>query len=73
MEVPGNIKKAIKECAEANNKANFNEKIIVRWLEEHKLTEETCTDINRSMTDSFIDYCQMTYAPDKFIKVLENL
>lgn len=73
MKVPDNIKKAIKECAEANNKAKINERTIIRWLEEHKLTEETCTDIDRDMTDTFIDYCQMTYAPDEFIEVLENL
>ena len=73
MKVPDNIKKAIKECAESNNKAKFNERTIIRWLEENKLTEDTCTDINRDMTDAFIDYCQMTYAQDEFIEVLENL
>lgn len=39
MKIPDNIKKAIKECAEANNKAKFNERTIIKWLEEHKLTE----------------------------------
>lgn len=39
----------------------------------NKLTEDTCTDINRNMTDVFIDYCQMSYAPDEFIEVLEKL
>ena len=73
MKVPSNIKEAIKECAEANNKARFNEIIIIKWLEKHKLTEETCTDINRDMIDSFIDCCQISYNPDKFIEILENL
>lgn len=73
MKVPDNIKQAIKECAEANNKAKFEERKIIRWLEVHKLTEDTCTDINRDMTDAFIDYCQMAYAPEEFIEVLENL
>lgn len=38
-----------------------------------KLTEETCTDINRNMEDAFIDYCKMTNNPEKFIEVIENL
>ena len=73
MKVPDNIKKAIKECAEAENKAKINERVIMRWLEEMRLTEETASDITRDMTDSFIDYCQMTCNPDEFIEVLENL
>ena len=31
------------------------------------------TKLIRFKTDAFIDYCQMTYAPDEFIEVLENL
>lgn len=73
MRVPENIKEAIKKCAEAENKAKMNERIIMRWLEDMKLTEDTCISIERDMTDAFIDYCQMTYAPDEFIEVLENL
>lgn len=73
MKVPDNIKRAIKECAEAENKAKINERIIMRWLEDMKLTEDTCTDIEKDMTDTFIDYCKMSYAPDEFIEVLENL
>ena len=73
MKVPDKIKEAIKECAEAENKAKMNERIIIRWLEEHKLTEDTCTDTNKDMTDAFIDYCKMSYNPDEFIEVLENL
>lgn len=71
--VPGNIKKAIKECAEASNKERFNERIIIRWLEEMKLTEETASDPTRDMTDSFIDCCKMSCNPDEFIEILENL
>lgn len=73
MKVPDKIKKAIKECAEAENKAKINEIIIMRWLEDMKLTEKTASDITRDMTDCFIDYCKMTYNPDEFIEVLENL
>ena len=73
MKVPDNIKKAIKECAEANNKAKYNERVIIGWLEDMKLTEDTCTNIERDMEDAFIDYCQMSYAPEEFIEVLENL
>lgn len=73
MKVPNDIKKAIKECAEAESKANFYERIIIKWLEDMKLTEDTCTDIEKDMTDAFIDYCKMSYAPDEFIEVLENL
>lgn len=54
MKVPDNIKRAIKECAEAENKAKFNERTIMRWLEDMKLTEDTCTDIEKDMTDAFI-------------------
>lgn len=73
MKVPDNIKKAIKECAEAENKAKMEETTIMRWLEDMKLTEETASDITIDMTDSFIDYCKMTCNPDEFIEVLENL
>lgn len=73
MKVPNDIKKAIKKCAEAESKANFYERIIIKWLEDMKLTEDTCTDIEKDMTDAFIDYCKMSYAPDEFIEVLENL
>ncbi len=73
MKVPENIKKAIRDCAEAENKAKMNERIIYRWLEKMKLTEETCSDINRDMEDAFIDYCKMTNSPDEFIEVIENL
>lgn len=73
MKVPDKIKEAIKECADAENRAKINERIIMRWLEEHKLTEDTCTDINKDMTDAFIDYCKMSYNPEEFIEVLENL
>lgn len=73
MKVPNDIKKAIKKCAEAESKANFYERIIIKWLEDMKLTEDTCTDIEKDMTDTFIDYCKMSYAPDEFIEVLENL
>lgn len=73
MIVPDNIKQAIKECAEAENKACLNERIIMRWLKERKLTEETASNPNRDMTDSFINYCKMTCNPDEFIEVLENL
>lgn len=73
MKIPDNIKKAIKECAEAENTAKLNERIIMRWLEDMKLTEDTCTDIEKDMTDTFIDYCKMTCNPDEFIEVLENL
>lgn len=73
MKVPNDIKKAIKKCAEAESKANFYERIIIKWLEDMKLTEDTCTDIEKDMTDAFIDYCKMSYAPDEFIEALENL
>lgn len=73
IEVPENIKKAIRDCAEFENKANMNERIIIRWLEQMKLTEETCTDINRDMTNAFIDYCKMSNSPEEFIEVIENL
>ncbi len=73
MRVPDNIKKAIKECAEAENKVKMKEITIMRWLEDMKLTEETTSDITRDMTDCFIDYCKMTCNPDEFIEVLENL
>lgn len=73
MRVPEDIKEAIKKCAQAENNAKMNERIIIRWLEDMKLTEDTCTSIERDMTDAFIDYCKMSYNPDEFIKVLENL
>lgn len=73
MKVPDNIKEAIKECARAENKAKLYERIIMRWLEDMKLTEDTCTDKERDMTDAFIDYCKMSFAPGEFIEVLENL
>lgn len=73
MIVPVNIKEAIKKCAEAENKAKIQERIIMRWLEDMKLTEETASDPTRDMVDSFIDYCKMSYNPDEFIEVLENL
>ncbi len=73
IKVPENIKKAIRDCAEFENKANMNERIIYRWLEQMKLTEETCSDISRNMEDAFIDYCKMTNNPEEFIEVIENL
>ncbi len=73
IKVPENIKKAIRDCAEFENKAKMNERIIYRWLEQIKLTEETCTDTNRNMEDAFIDYCKMTNNPEEFIEVIENL
>lgn len=73
IKVPENIKKAIRDCVEFGNKANMNERIIYRWLEQMKLTEETCTDINRNMEDAFIDYCKMTNNSEEFIEVVENL
>lgn len=73
MKIPDNIKKAIKEYAETENKATLNERIIMRWLEDMKLTEDTCTNIERDMTDAFIDYCKMSFNPDEFIEILENL
>lgn len=73
MKIPDTIKKAIIECAEANNKEKMNDRIITRWLEEMKLTAETATDTTRDMTDCYIDYCKMSYNPDEFIEVLENL
>lgn len=73
MKVPDDIKKAIKECADAENKAKMNERIIMRWLEDMKLTEETASHPTRDMTDNFIGYCQMSCNPDEFIEVLENL
>ena len=73
IKVPENIKKAIRDCAEAENKAKMNERIIYRWLEQMKLTEETCSDVNRNMDDAFIDYCKMSCNPDEFIEVIENL
>lgn len=44
---------------EEEKKAKINERIIMRWLEDMKLTEDTCTDIEKDMTDTFIDYCKM--------------
>ena len=73
MIVPENIKKAIRDCAEFENKANMNERIIYRWLEQMKLTEETCINVDRNMDDAFIDYCKMSNNPDEFIEVIENL
>lgn len=73
MIVPDKIKKAIKENAEAENKAKINERIIMRWLEDMKLTEETASHPTRDMTDSFIDCCKMSYNPDEFIEILENI
>lgn len=73
IKVPENIKKAIREYAEFENKANMNERIVYRWLEQMKLTQETCTDIGRDMDDAFIDYCKMTNNPEEFIEVIENL
>ena len=73
MIVPEKIKKAIKECAEAENKSKMNEIIIMRWLEDRRLTEETASNPTRDMTDTFIDYCKMSCNPDEFIEVLENL
>ena len=73
MRVPENIKKAIRDCAEAENKANMNERRIYRWLEQMKLTEETCSSEDRNMDDAFIDYCKMTNKPDEFIEAIENL
>ena len=73
IKVPENIKKAIRDCAEAENKAKLNKGIIYRWLELMKLTEETCSDKSRNMEDAFIDYCEMSCNPDEFIEVIENL
>lgn len=73
MEVPKYIKEAIYECAEFNKKANFSEKEIVKWMEKNKLTEETASTPERIMDDTFIDYCQMTNNPEKFIETLERL
>ena len=73
MIVPENIKKAIKECAEAENRAKVNERIIMRWVEDKRLTEETASDPTRDMIDTFIDYCKMSFNPDEFIEILENL
>lgn len=73
MKVPNDIKKAIKKCAEAESKANFYERIIMKWLEDMKLTEETANNPTRNMEDSFIDCCKLGYAPEYFIEILEEL
>lgn len=73
MKVPEKIKKAIRNCAEYNNRAMLEEREIIRWMELHKLTDDTYTDIERNMTDAFIDYCQLGYDPQAFIEMLENL
>lgn len=73
MKVNENIKKAIRNCAKYNAKAAQEEKIIYKWLEQHRLTEETAIDVLRNMDDSFIDCCQTEYNPESFIRTLEEL
>ncbi len=73
MQVPKKIREAIIKCANYNNKAKCYEQIILDWLTNNKLTQETCEDITKDMEDSFIDFCQLTYNPEKFIKRLEEL
>ena len=73
MKVPENIKKAIRDCAKFENKAKMNEKIVIEWMETMKLTEETCSSVDRNMDNAFIDYCKIGYNPDEFIEIIENL
>ena len=73
MKIPEKIKKAIYECAEFNEQAKFCEREIVKWMETMKITEETASHFTRNMDDSFIDCCQMSNNPEKFIEIIENL
>lgn len=73
MKVPKYVKEAIKKCGYYHNIANKNEKIVRNWLDKNKLSEETCEDIQRDMTDSFIDSCIYNDRSEKFIERLENL
>ncbi len=73
MVVPEKIKKAIYECAEFNEQAKFREREITKWMESMKITDETATCVEQDMEDGFIDYCQITNNPEKFIEELENL
>lgn len=73
MKVPQKIRTAIKKCADYNSKATKYERIIVKWLQNNNLTEETASNVMRNMEDSFIDCCQLAYNPEEFIKILEEI
>lgn len=73
MKVPEKIKRAIYECAEFNEQAKFREREIIKWMETMKITEETASHPTRNMDDCFIDCCQMSNIPQKFVEELENL
>lgn len=74
MKVPKKIKEAILKCSKYNAKAAMYENIVRDWLDENNLSDETYIDIEKNMTDNFIDTC--TYMNDngeEFIKELEKL
>lgn len=74
MKVPKYIKDAIKKCSYHNNIAGKNENMVRDWLDKNKLSDETYEDIERNMTDAFIDCCSyINNNGDEFIKKLENL
>lgn len=73
MKVPKYIKEAIVKSAKYNEKANSEERIIYKWLEKNKLTEDTCDCPIHSMEDYFIDCCQLTNRPSEFISNLEDI
>lgn len=73
MKVPKYIKEAIKKCGYYNNRANKNEKIVRKWLNKNKLSEETCEYIQCDMIDSFIDSCIYQNKLESSIKQLESL
>lgn len=56
-----------------SERTNCNEKIVYKWLEKNKLTEETATKATKAIDDVFIDYCLYTNNAEKFIKSLEEL
>ena len=74
MKVPKYIKQSIIKCANYNEKSNIEERKIYKWLTKNKLTEDTCGDnLLHSMDDPFIDWCQLSNFPERFIEKLENL
>lgn len=73
MKIPENIKKAIRNCSKFNEQEKFCEKEIIKYMETMKITEETASCSERNLDDVFIDCCQMTNNPEKFIEIIENL
>lgn len=72
MKVPNNIKIAIQKCAEHYSIASAYEREITDWMEKKKITENSCDSPLDNLDDEFIDCCIQAFAPNQFIKRLEE-